>query len=308
MDTPVASSYSTGMRLSDHLADVRRDAEFQWTGPSDGQGRGLLAFASTPAHLRKALANSDLAALVVPGSLADLPAGASPSGIGLAVSARPREDFFAVHNHLAALADDALPPPEIDPSARVHPSAQLADGVRVAAGAEVAAGAILGPGTEIEDGAFVGEGAFVGVAGHFEQFGVDGRRMRVRHAGWVQVGPGAQILPGAIVQRDVYAIRTRIEEDAVIGPGVLLGHGATVGRRAVLAGGTVVAGYTRIGDDAWCGPGVTLGNRLEIGRGARAEIGAVVIRDLAPSARVSGNFARDHVANLRRQTKENSDD
>ena len=158
--------------------------------------------------------------------------------------------------------------------------------------------AVIGPGVTLEQGVYIGEAALVGVVGHFEQMTGTGR-LRVRHAGRLTVGRNTQILPGAIVQRDVYGNGTRIGCDVSVGPGVRLGHGVTVGDRTTLTGGTLVAGFTRIGSDVFVGPSCTIGNNLTLGDGCRCEIGAVVIKDVPAGGRVSGNFAGRHAESLR---------
>ncbi|MFI0396777.1 hypothetical protein [Paracoccus jiaweipingae] len=283
-------------RMSDFKLDVHRDSDFSATGPYDGNGKSLISFAAGERYLNAALENPAVVAVIVPESLVG-PALAR-EGVGVAVSEHPRETFFQLHNHLAQALTDSLPPPLVEEGAEVAHTARLAPGCVIRAGAQVMDMAFVGAGTVIEDGVFIGEAALVGVNGHFDQH-LSGRRLRVEHVGRVRVCSGAQILAGAIVQRDVYDVETMIGADAVIGPGVRVAHGVTVGVNSVLAGGTIVAGYTEIGRDVWVGPGSTIGNNLEIGNSARIEIGSVVVSSVAEKQRVSGNFALPHTRNLR---------
>jgi acetyltransferase-like isoleucine patch superfamily enzyme len=50
---------------------------------------------------------------------------------------------------------------------------------------------------------------------------------------------------------------------------------------------------------AWIGPGAIISQTLTIGQNAVVSLGAVVISDVEPDARVSGNFAGAHRALLR---------
>ena len=56
----------------------------------------------------------------------------------------------------------------------------------------------------------------------------------------------------------------------------------------------MVAGSTTIGDDVWIGPGASISSEIVIGNGASVTIGSVVVRDVAPGQKVTGNFAVDH--------------
>lgn len=285
------------MRLAgiDASLDVRRDAEIAVTGPFNGTQPDMVSFALAPRYLAQALDNPQVAAVIVPEELA---AQALESGKGVAVHPAARVAFFRLHNRLTRAALSRLGAAEIDPAAQVSPAARIAPGARIAAGAVVEDMAYIGPGSVIGPDAYVGPGALVGVCGHFEQW--DGeRRLRIEHAGRVVLEAGAQVLAGAVVQRDVYAVDTVVGLDAVVGPGVSMAHGVSLGAGSVLTGGTVVAGFTRIGTDVWVGPGATIANNLTIGDGARVEIGAVVVKPVEAGARVSGNFALPHLVNLR---------
>jgi UDP-3-O-[3-hydroxymyristoyl] glucosamine N-acyltransferase len=44
----------------------------------------------------------------------------------------------------------------------------------------------------------------------------------------------------------------------------------------------------------WVGPSASISSGLKIGNRASVTVGAVVTRDVAPGARVSGNFAIEH--------------
>lgn len=285
-------------RLADYSAlfTVVGDGEFSMTGPHDATIANVLTFAESDRYLSLAAANENISAILVPPGLADR---ALNLGLAVACSDKARESFFLAHNSMASEIADQHESASVAIDAIVAPTAILSNGVVVDPRACISSFAFVGPGCRVGEGAFVGEGALIGVDGHFEQH-CNGRRMRVHHTGTVEIGPGAQVLAGAIVQRDVFGFKTIVGEDAVIGPGVRVAHGAKIGRNAVLAGGSLVAGYAVIEDNVWIGPSSTIGNKLTVGESARVEIGSVVIESVPKGAHVSGNYAISHTANLRR--------
>lgn len=279
--------------------DVRVAGRYAATGPCDGAISHALTFAAEWRYLQMALANPAIAAILVTEALAERAEPlALEAGKGLALHPAPRELFFQVHNLLTRKWLDSLAEPRLAPDAQVPASAVVGRGTVIAEGVEIGEGAVIGPGVRLDRDVHVGPNALVGVPGHFQQF-VGGRRLRVEHAGLLEVGANTQILAGAIVQRDVYARSTRIGCDVVVGPGAILGHGVAVGDRTTLTGGVMVAGFTRIGADVFAGPATTIGNNLVLGDGCRCEIGAVIVKDVAPGERVSGNFAGRHAETLR---------
>jgi sugar O-acyltransferase (sialic acid O-acetyltransferase NeuD family) len=102
----------------------------------------------------------------------------------------------------------------------------------------------------------------------------------------------------------------RIGAGAVVGPGVVFGAGASVGRGAQVSRGALVGHHTVIEEFAALNPGVNVaGNsvvergaflglgclvsdHMRVGAGAVVAAGAVVVRDVAPGARVQGVPAR----------------
>jgi UDP-3-O-[3-hydroxymyristoyl] glucosamine N-acyltransferase len=62
----------------------------------------------------------------------------------------------------------------------------------------------------------------------------------------------------------------------------------------MIAANAVVAGSSVLGERVWVGPSATISNGLTVGDDASISLGAVVTRDVAPRARMTGNFAVEH--------------
>ena len=156
------------------------------------------------------------------------------------------------------------------------PAATVVDaGARIGAGAIVFEGARIGSGAVLGDQANVGEGTLIGSGA------VLGRGCAV--------GSHTTIGAGVHVGVDAWLTSwTVVEDDAVIGPGVVTMNDDTMAR---LAPGTALRGPVlrrgcRVGARCKLTPGV------EIGGGAVADAGSLVTRDVAPGTRVGGLPAR----------------
>lgn len=103
----------------------------------------------------------------------------------------------------------------------------------------------------------------------------------------VSIGPGAQIMPGAVVHVDA-----RIGEQCIVNTGAIVEHdcrlsdGVEIGPRAVLCG------RVEVGQDSWICAGATVLPTVRIGASVIVGAGAVVNRDVPSGTVVVGVPAR----------------
>ena len=95
---------------------------------------------------------------------------------------------------------------------------------------------------------------------------------------WTRIGPGVSLGPCAIVLASIVA------------------HDVEIGAFSTLAGDALVSGHVRIGAGVNVAPRAVIANGtrqrwLQIGDGAEIGVGAVVVEDVAPGARLIGNPA-----------------
>ncbi len=178
----------------------------------------------------------------------------------------------------------------VEPSPRPgSPAPPVIDGLRVLGTMEAASRALAGDGADFV--VAVGDNA-----ARAELFA------RSAALGWTPVAlvhPSAIVLGGASVA-----------DGAQVCAGAIIGVGAAIGLDAIVNTGATVDHDGRIGDHAFIGPGAHLAGRVRVEAGAHVGIGAVVregctiggrayvaagavvIRDVAPAARVAGVPAR----------------
>ncbi len=212
----------------------------------------------------------------------------------------PQDLFFTIHEYLVE-TNFVLEPwkNRISRSALIAPSAVIADyGVIIEDGCVVEENAVVKPFTVIGKGSRIGSLCDIGSDG-FEVHSIDGVPKVIKHGGMVIIGENVEILPMVKITRGLSPSRnTEIHDNVKIDSLTHVAHGVIIGRNAVVTGGITIAGNTLIGENAFVGPGAIISNRVSIGENAFVAIGSVVIGNVKKGARVSGNFALDHEANL----------
>ena len=71
----------------------------------------------------------------------------------------------------------------------------------------------------------------------------------------------------------------------------------------MVAANAAIAGRVQIRKNAWIGLGACIRNGVTIGCGARANMGAVVTKDVFDHESVTGNFAMEHSKFLEKMRK-----
>lgn len=100
---------------------------------------------------------------------------------------------------------------------------------------------------------------------------------------WATIGPGAQLLAGAIVNAGA-----RIGANAIINSGAIVEHDCTIGDHVHVATGARLASTVQVGDGAHIGAGAVIRQLIRIGPAAVVGAGAVVVNDVSASTTVVG--------------------
>jgi acyl-[acyl carrier protein]--UDP-N-acetylglucosamine O-acyltransferase len=166
-------------------------------------------------------------------------------------------------------------------------------------------------GTKLGDHVIVRSGAVLGLDS-FQHQRTSRGLVSPAHDGDLIVGNSVEIGANTTISKGFSYRNTVIGADCKIDAGVYIGHGATIGSRAIICAGAKIMGHSHIGDDVFVGPGAIISNRIAVGRSARVSLGAVVTKNVAEGMIVSGNFAIPHknfLAALKRDSnyKESND-
>lgn len=104
---------------------------------------------------------------------------------------------------------------------------------------------------------------------------------------WAQLGAGAQVLAGSVVNAAAV-----LGDGAIVNTAAVVEHDCVVGMSAHVAPRAVLGGHVTVGEGAHVGMGAVVVEGLAVGAGAFVAAGAVVTVDVLADARVAGVPAR----------------
>jgi len=281
---------------------------------------GTLTFATNETYFATALAGP-AAAILVDAALARDDAG------------KPLIVVENVRHSLASALEMLAPAPPRGPfrheSAVIEPNAAIAADAYVGAGAYVGSGVTIGAGSVVCAGAYVGDGVTLGAGVRIhpharvlsgctigdrvvlhsgsvvggEGFGwafVDGRAERIPQIGNVVLEDDVEIGANSCIDRAQIG-STRIGAGTKIDNLVQVGHNCRIGKHCVIAALTGLAGSTVIGDYVKVAGQVGFRGHIAVGSGVTIAGQSGVWGNVEDGATISGNPAKDHREELRRQ-------
>ncbi len=104
----------------------------------------------------------------------------------------------------------------------------------------------------------------------------------------VEVGPGVQVLAGAVVQPGC-----RIHENTIINTRASVDHDCSIGAHAHIAPGVTLSGGVTVGEGALIGTGASVIQGVKIGAGSVVGAGAAVVQDVPAGSTVVGVPAKE---------------
>jgi len=292
----VSQTEPQGLLLSTVFAReaVARDGRFRQLDETLSVTAESLTYCQNLNFFQLAEKNKNVSAIITTALLAS-----EPCSKGLVISADPRRTFFELY---VRQEQAELPGREMEygrgDGCRIHPAAIVSPYTRLGHRVEIGPNAVVESSSVIHDDVYIGPNAIVGAEGLITIRFDDGRLMRIKHRGGVEIGRGTEILAGTIVAKSLFQSPTRIAEHCQVGIMANIGHGVSIGPRSVISGNCVVAGRVSVGADVWVGASASIAQGLRIGDGAQIKMGAVVISEVGAEKVVSGNFAAPHRATM----------
>ena len=227
---------------------------------------------------------------------------------GICIVDNPRLTFFMLHNYLSECyeyrrRDKAT---QIGDSADINKLASISDtNVVIGNNVKIEEFVVIRENTIIGDNTIIRSGCNIGGQG-FEFKRDNDSIISVKHVGGVIIGSNSEIQCNTCVDRAIYPWDdTIIGEYTKIDNLVHIGHAAKIGKRGMIVANAGIGGRVSIGNDVWIGFGVTVRNGIKIGNNARANMGAVITKNIGDGESYTGNFAVPHeefINKLRRRT------
>jgi len=236
---------------------------------------------------------------------------------------RAKDPYLAFANALSLFVQSAPPAPGVDSMSQVAPDAMLGRDVSIGPFVSVGRGARIGDRTivysnvSIGDGAAIGSdcvvhahvsirervvignrvvlqnGAVIGADGYGFVRRPDGTHQKIPQTSLVVIEDDVEIGANTTVDRPAVG-ETRIRAGAKIDNLVMIAHGVSVGRNALLAAQVGIAGSTTIGDGAMLGGQVGVAGHVSIGKNAAAVGQSGITNSIPDGAFVSGYPAIDN--------------
>lgn len=105
---------------------------------------------------------------------------------------------------------------------------------------------------------------------------------------FARLGRNVVVMAGAVICADAV-----IEDHVCILPNSVVHHDVVIGAWTLVGSQVTVAGGSTLEENCYIGSGASIRNGLRIGARALVGLGATVVRDVAPDARMVGNPARE---------------
>jgi len=192
----------------------------------------------------------------------------------------------------------------------IHPTAIVDSRAEIGEAVEIGPYAVIGPLVRIGRGCRIGAHTVVvgrttlGADNNVYQFASIGDAPQDKKYGGedtaLEIGERNTIREFCTLNRGTVqdAAVTRIGSDNWIMAYVHIAHDCQIGSRTVFANNAQLAGHVHVGDDAVLGGFTVVHQRCRIGAHSLTAMGTILLKDLPPYVRASGNPARPHGLNV----------
>lgn len=285
--------------------NVQKDAEFEALGILDSRVKlPFLTFIENESYIDKLFHNPHISAVIT--NVAIYEKYLKDIDCGCYICTNPRLSFFKLHNSLSLqseyqrlkfetkIGNDC----EVSPLAHINKNnVIIGNHVIIEEFVSIKENVIIGDHSIIRAGAVIGGTGFEFKKDKDSLFHVD-------HCGGVIIGKHVEIQYNSCVDKAIYPWdNTEIGDYSKLDNLIHIGHAVKIRERVMIPAMAAVGGRVEIGDDSWIGLASVIRNGLHIGSNARANMGAVVTKDIADNQAVSGNFAIEHKQFIERLKK-----
>jgi UDP-3-O-[3-hydroxymyristoyl] glucosamine N-acyltransferase len=280
------------LKLSDCFPKnkILTDGYFSHLDQTQTIQKGGLVYCTNQFYLEQAVKNPNVTAIITTQDLSQM-----IDGLPCVLSEAPRLDFYKLYQNLYK---DGLLKPEIEfgrgSNCNIHPTATISGKTCIYDNVTIGPGAHVGDYVTLSNASYIGPGSVIGTDGFMPVWDVDGKAMRINHAGSVKIGENTTILANSVVVRSIFSQPTTIGNDCYIGHLSNIGHDVIIGNRCIIAGNCVIAGGSIIHDMAQVWSSSSVSHGCSVGEAAQVKLGSVVIHNISQREVVSGNFAYNH--------------
>lgn len=250
-------------------AELLKDNEFELLSPLvEMQKYATLSFINDIKYLEDYKKNPNITCIICPKNLVK---EFLNEKIGIIISENPKKTFYEIYRELSEKNKEILKENIIDKETKIHPTVIISEN-----------------NVNIGKNVTIGPNCLIGV----DSFTFEENTKIVAQNG-VKIKMNSILLGGIVIERGVYN-NTIIEENVKIGYNSIIEHDSIIGKETLICANVTITGRVKIGEKCYLGPGVVIRNGLILENRSRANMGAIVTKNITSGEQVSGNFAINH--------------
>lgn len=209
----------------------------------------------------------------------------------------PRFYFYSLYNYIARVnykKESSI----IAESAKIHPRSFVSEyNIVIGENTVIEPNVAIFPDVEIGDNCIIGANSVIGCDDAEVKKTTKGL-IRVFHDGKLIISNNVEIGANCTIDKGFSSKPTLIGNNTKIANNTLVGHSAIIGCNSLLLCCTIL-GSAVVGDNVRINPGAIISNGVVVSEYAIISLGSVVVENVLPYKKVTGNFAIDHVKFLR---------
>lgn len=275
--------------------EVKKSNDFDTLAPlsENHPDKKVLSFINNPKFLNILYSNKNISCLICTEEIYEIlkEKYLKDNKIGIIVSENPKDTFFKIQNYLVKETEFYLKNFSniISDKAKIHPIAIIEDkNIVIEDGVEIGANTTIHSNTVIKKNCKIGANCIIGG----ESFSFNNFN-KIYAGGRVILEENVELLGNNSLERGIYR-DTVIKENTKISYGSIIEHDVEIGKNTLICANVTITGRVKAGDNCYFGPGSVIRNGLEIENNGRANMGAIVTKNIKENEHVSGNFAVEH--------------
>ncbi|MEG2832218.1 MAG: DapH/DapD/GlmU-related protein [Bacilli bacterium] len=268
-------------------AKLLRDNEFEFLSPLiEIQNYSTLSFINDIKYLEDYKKNPTITCIICPKNLVE---NFINENVGIIISENPKKTFYEIYMFLSKESKKESKEIVIKDGTKIHPTAIISKN-NIIIGKNVT----IGPNCIIEENSIIGNNVVIGPNSLIgvDSFTFEGNNKIVAQRG-VIIESDTILLGGIVIEKGVYN-DTIIKKNVKVGYNTIIEHDSRIGSESLICSNVTITGRVKIGDNCYLGPGVVIRNGLILENKSRANMGAIVTKNIHTGEQVSGNFAINH--------------
>lgn len=261
--------------------------------------KNTLSYAENKTFFLKAIANPNIIVLLTTESIYLELQSHITREILILFTNNPKFYFWSLHNQYGSKFKEHICHIESyrGVNVKIHPTAYVEENVYLGDNVEVGVNAYIAANSYVGNDSYVGNGVVIGAQGlEMAYNGYD--KIAIKRYGGVRIAKNVHIMDNSVVSQSVWGI-TELQDSVSVAVLCNIAANCIIGKATRMSGNCLVGGSAELGENVILGPSVTIKDGIKIGSNSRVRIGSVVVQSYPENSDISGNFAYEHIKNIR---------